>query len=46
MAGICSYRDVHDLSLEDFYLMNEILQVKNENERRAHKAIERASKAT
>ena len=39
--GLCDYKDIYTLSLEDFMNMNEILMVKNENERRAHKAAER-----
>lgn len=44
MHGICSYADVHRLSLEDFYNMNEILQIKHENERLAEKAAAREQK--
>jgi hypothetical protein len=43
-AGLCDYKDIYHLSLEDFMNMNEILMVKNENERRAHRAAERKHK--
>lgn len=43
-SGMCDYKDIYTLSLEDFMNMNEILMVKNENERRAYKASERKSK--
>lgn len=42
-AGMCNYKDIYVLSLEDFINMNEILMVNNENERRAHRAAERKS---
>lgn len=44
MAGLCTYKDIYELSLEDFYNMNEILQVKHENEYRSHQAIEKETK--
>ena len=44
-AGLCDYKDVYTLTLEDFLNMNEILTVKNENERRAYKAAERRNKS-
>ena len=43
-AGLCDYKDIYTLSFEDFMNMNEILMVKNENERRAYKASERKNK--
>lgn len=38
MHKMCSYADIYRLDLYDFILMNEILQVKFENEDRARKA--------
>ncbi len=32
MRGLASYRDIYTLTLHDFYVMNEILAVKGENE--------------
>ena len=43
--GMCQYKDIYELSLYDFFIMNEILAIKSENEPRAYKAMERASKA-
>ena len=42
--GLCAYKDIYELSLEDFINMNEIVMVKHENERRARKAAEKKSK--
>ena len=36
--GMCQYRDIYELGLEDFFDMNELLQVKFENERRSNEA--------
>jgi len=44
MNGLCQYKDIYELSLHDFYIMNEILAVKNENEIRLQKAIERKNR--
>jgi hypothetical protein len=43
-AGLCAYGEVYLLSLEDFYNMIEILQVRSENERRSYEAIQKKSK--
>lgn len=42
--GLCQYKDIYELSLHDFYIMNEILAVKNENEIRLQNAIERKNR--
>jgi hypothetical protein len=41
---MCDYKDIYTLSLEDFFDMNEILSVMNENDRRANRAQEALSK--
>ena len=44
MKGMASYVDIERLELYDFIVMNEILLVQNENERRAQKAAENKAK--
>jgi len=44
MKGIATYVDIGNLELYDFIVMNEILLVQHENERRAQKASERKVK--
>ena len=44
MAGLVSYTDLPDMTLDDFKRLNEVLAVKSENEHRAHKAAESESK--
>ena len=44
MRGMASYVDIDKLELYDFIVMNEMLLVQGENERRANKAAERKAK--
>lgn len=43
MAGMCKYSDLYDgtLGLIDVYVLNELIAVKSENERRAMKEQEK-----
>ena len=43
MRGMASYSDINRLELIDFFVMNEIVLVQDENERRAHKAAEKGA---
>ena len=38
MSGMCSFKDIHILALDDFSDMNELMMVRCENETRAQKA--------
>jgi hypothetical protein len=44
MKGMAKYSDIENLELYDFAVMNEILLVQNENEKRAQDAAERKAK--
>lgn len=46
-AGMCKYESLLDctLDLEDIAIMNEVLDVYAENERRAYEAMKKSSKA-
>jgi hypothetical protein len=44
MKGMAKYSEINELELYDFMVMNEILLVQNENEKRAQAAAEKKAK--
>ena len=44
MKGMASYADIEKLDLYDFIVMNEMILVQGENERRAQKSAENKAK--
>ena len=45
LEGLCTYGDVYKLSLDDFVIMNEIVDVKHHNDDVMYKESERKAKA-
>jgi len=43
-AGLCTFSDMYKLNIDDFADMNEILTVRYENKKKAHKSAEAKQK--